>query len=458
MGRIGAARLVSLGLSFVGWALIARALGPSPLGVLQFAIAVFSYVAYVGDPGLTTLGTREFILSARSAGIVSTIVGARLLLAAVASVAVAGASWALGLGESERLVIVVLASGQMALALNMKWVLRSQQRSAALALIEASQAVAFVALAFLLVRGPDSVLTAAVAVVAGPWVEATLSLAFTLKREWTWPSLDQRTWTTVRRALPLGVAAFSIAVYYGVDTVLLGVFRSSAEVGWYASAYRLVLPWLQLASIVGWLAMPKIAEMRLHEPDAVPALLRDLARAMLLVALPLSVATTILAPHIVLLAFGDSFAESAGPLSLLIWSTVTVYGNAPFGFLMLARRQDRRYMVIAIAGAVLNLASNLFVIPAFGMVGAASTTLATELFVFTAIIWSTKDMSVDPLAAALRAAAPVAVLTGLAAFVTRESLWSIPITVTAYVAALLVTRAVRVSWLRGVARSMMQSA
>lgn len=457
VARIAVARIASLGLSFVGWAIVARALGPSPLGTLQFVIALFSYVAYVGDPGLTTLGTREFVQSSRPYAIVSTILGARLLLAALATVGVVALSWVLDVPEAERLAVAILASGQLALAVNLKWVLRSQQRSAALAMIEASQAVAFAGLAVLIVHGPDSLIPAAVAVVAGPWVEAVLSLAFAMGRRWRWPTLTREAFTTVRRALPLGVATFSIAIYYGADTVLLGLYRSTAEVGWYGSAYRLVLPWLQLASIVGWLAMPKIAEMYARERSEVPQLLSGLSRAMLLVAMPLAVSTMAFAPHIVTLAFGDSFAESALPLSMLIWSTVTVYGNAPFGFLMLARRQDRRYMLIGIAGAFVNIVTNLVAIPTFGMVGAAMTTLTTELLVFGAIIWATRDMALPPLLTALRYAIPVSAATGLVAFATRESLWGVPVTLAIYAAALIATSAVPIGSIRAFARSWVRS-
>jgi O-antigen/teichoic acid export membrane protein len=109
-------------------------------------------------------------------------------------------------------------------------------------------------------------------------------------------------------------------------------------------------------------------------------------------------------------------------------------------------------MLIGVAGAVVNLVSNLFAIPAFGMVGAASTTLATELMVFGAIIWSTRDMALPPLLSALRFALPVSAATGFVAFVTRESLWGVPVTLAVYGVALVATSAVPTATIRALVR------
>jgi len=441
--RILAARGLSISLSLVAWALVARALGPSPLGMIQFLIAIFAYVAFIGDPGLTTLGTREYVQAPRPAKTVSSVTGTRLLLATLTVLFCLVAAALIPGTSDQRLAFIVLSVGQIAFAANFKWVLRSQQRSSSLAVIEVAQAIAFLVTAVVLVHGPGDLVPAALVATVGPWTEAVLSFLLTAPRQWDMPHIGAETIGLLRRGLPLGVATLAIAIYYGVDTVLLGVFRTSKEVGWYTSAYSLVLPWLTLASVVGWLAMPKLAELWVKDEGATPALLRDLSRGMLLIAVPLATGTTVFAPLLIRTIYGNSFAEAALPLSILIWSTVTVYANAPFGFLMLARRQDRRYMQVGVTGAIFNILSNFVFIPTLGILGASMTTMATEILVFSSIIWITREQSLAPLLAALRTAVPVALITGLAAFPVRNLLIGLPIALAVYVASALLIGGIR---------------
>jgi O-antigen/teichoic acid export membrane protein len=194
--------------------------------------------------------------------------------------------------------------------------------------------------------------------------------------------------------------------------------------------------------------MPRLAELVRDRPEAVHDLLRQLSHAMFLVALPLAAACSLTAPILVDTVFGDAYQSAALPLTILIWTTVTVYGNAPFGFLMLARSQDRAYMLTAIAGATVNVGLNVAIIPVFGLVGAAATSVVTEVLVFGLIVYATRDRSLDVLASSLRVAGPVAFITAVAIFPVRESLLAVPVGAAAYAGAMLMTGAVSISRIR----------
>ncbi len=53
--------------------------------------------------------------------------------------------------------------------------------------------------------------------------------------------------------------------------------------------------------------------------------------------------------------------------------------------MLLASSRDRTYLRITVAGSVINVSANLIAIPTFGMIGAATVTMATEVFVFAFI-------------------------------------------------------------------------
>jgi O-antigen/teichoic acid export membrane protein len=364
--------------------------------------------------------------------------GLRLLLALVATVISVVVALVVPvpaqIAEDVRLVALILTATIAAGAVNGLWLLRAQGRASSIALQDIASAFVLVAGAVFLVRPTDSVALAAATFAAAQWLAALLSLRSVGGWVSLRPSLADAA-AILRRALPLGVAALAVNVYYTADSVLLGILRDSTEVGLYGAAYRLVTPWLMLASVAGLLAMPTLARLVEQRSPETERTLSGLSRGLLTLGLPVAVATTLAAGQVLQLVFGPAYAGAAAPLALLIWSSVTVYANAPFGFLLLARHEDRRYMWIAVAGAIVNLAMNAVLIPTIGMVGAATATLGAEVVVLAAMVWYTRDTSLTILARSLPPALVLAAITGLAVWPVRDSGLVVPVGAVVFIVA-----------------------
>src|SRR5678815_5129370 len=82
-------------------------------------------------------------------------------------------------------------------------------------------------------------------------------------------------------------------------------------------------------------------------------------------------------------ATNHTVAET-GALAILSLAIVFVFCAYPHVMLLLAAGEQRLMMRISVAGAVLNVLTNLWAIPRFGIEGAAGVTVATEVFVLVA--------------------------------------------------------------------------
>jgi O-antigen/teichoic acid export membrane protein len=247
----------------------------------------------------------------------------------------------------------------------------------------------------------------------------------------------------LRRALPLGVAALAVGIYYSVDALLLGILRSSAEVAYYAVAYRVVTPLLVLPVIGGTVALPTLARASAVRPASAVPVLKTLSTSLLCLGLPAAAGTAIVAKPLVEFAFGRAYFPAALPLALLIWSIVAVYANAPFAYLMIARGQHREYMIATLGGAVVNTVLNLILIPGFGVIGAAVATIVTEVIVAAIIVWWTRDVAPPLLVGALWLAGPATCLMAVLTWPFRGSLLAIPVGLLTYSAAFLTSLAFR---------------
>lgn len=443
-----AGRAITVAVQFATLSLMGRALGPSDFGVIQLGIAVFTYVGLANDLGLTILGAREFARRSPDGARPGDLVGTRMALTIVTLVPLVLVLVLAPLTDSSRSVGIVLAGGFAISSVNLRWLLLADRQFRGIALADSLGAIAQLAVTTVLVVGTGNVVAAAAAVVAGPAISTIAMVPMVASHRNVVPRFGVRGMRVLRHAMPLGVATMATAVYYSLDTVLLGIFRDPEQVGYYSAAYRIVLTCLTVPFLVHSAALPLVSHLTRDDPVKVPGLIRSISQNVLLIAVPIAVGTTLCADVVIRLVYGPDFGPAAGPLRILIWSCVTVSANVPFAVLLLARRGDGAYMRITIAGAVVNFVANLVMIPAFGTIGAAVTTLLSECLVLASILWHTRDLSGQILPRSIARTVPPALLMGLSVVWVRDSAIAIPIGACTYGAAALALRLVTMTDLR----------
>jgi O-antigen/teichoic acid export membrane protein len=191
-----------------------------------------------------------------------------------------------------------------------------------------------------------------------------------------------------------------------------------------------------------------VARLHRTQSPSLAGTLQEASRGLMWVALPIAVGATMTAGTIVAVVFGSAYAPSAPALAILIWSCVTVSANVPFAVLMLARSQDRLYMGVTVLGAFINVLLNLIVIPRFGMLGAAVTTLISEVTVLAFILWYTRDVSARIIVRAFGWALPPTIIMALVLVPFREHVVAFVLGVLIYVIASLATRALALDDIR----------
>lgn len=454
VAKLGGSRAITFAIQFVTLALIARALGPSGYGLLQFGLAAFTYIALANDFGLTVLGTREHGTPADLSRTRAALMGARLVLTAAVALIILPALMTLPLSVEGRLVGAVLIVGFISSAMNLRWIMQADERFAAIAVADTIGSLVQLLLTLAFVRGPDDVGWAAAAAIAMPVVGTVALIVIAHRTSRLSVTISGRSARLLRRAAPLGVALLATAVYYSSDAVLLGIFRGSDEVGYYAAAYRIVLSCMLIPVVIHSVLLPMGARLQRTDAPGLRDMITGSSRALMWLALPLAVGTTLTANTLIRVIFGPAFAPSSQALAILIWSCVTVSANVPFAVLMLARAQDNRYMVVTVAGAAINLALNLVVVPAFGMLGAAATTIVSEIAVLSAIAWHTRDWSLSILSKSIRMAGPPTVGMAIVLVLLGDQPMAFVVGPVVYLIASLATKAVTIEDLQTLGREL----
>ena len=325
------------------------------------------------------LGVRDVAADpAQIQHVVPSLLAARLLIAA-GLIVVTGAAGLLLLPQPDGAVLAAYAFTLIAIAGGTRWVHIGLEQSGRVALARIAGEGLNAVLVVLLVRGLGDLGRVPALQVAGDGIAAILLLWFLRQAGLRLTAaLD---WSVVRpvfrRSWPLVLHALLGLLIFNVDFFFLRAFRDSATVGRYAAAYTLISFVLNLGVAYGMSLLPAITRLS-GDPSGERALYDKAMAQAFAAALPIAVGGALVAAGIMGVVFGSAYAPAAAPLRVLLCTLPVALARSVAQAALIARgRQDQVLRSVAWA-AVVNIALNFALIPRYGMVGAAASTLITE--------------------------------------------------------------------------------
>lgn len=195
-------------------------------------------------------------------------------------------------------------------------------------------------------------------------------------------------WPTLLRAsLPFGLIGFALGFSHKFDAVLLNIFRSDIETGYYSAMYNLVFSAVTLSNILNTSLYPSLARQAVSAPHQLPEIYARVLRYLLAISLPIAVGGWALAPQLVPFLFDESFRAATPALQVVIWVVPLMFVSEFLGYIVVIDGQERRVARAVIASTGCNIALNLLVVPRFGFLGAAVITVVTELILVGQYLW-----------------------------------------------------------------------
>jgi O-antigen/teichoic acid export membrane protein len=181
--------------------------------------------------------------------------------------------------------------------------------------------------------------------------------------------------------LPLLLASSTVYLKGWVDTLMLGVYRTEAEVGVYNVALKLAaLASLPLVA-VNAIAAPRFAEASAAgEPWRLRRTVEQSGRMILLSSVPIAVALAA-APRLWLGMFGPEAAAGATVLVILCAAYLLSALAGSVGYLLQMIGKQVVFQNITLAVLAISIALNALLVPRYGIEGAAvSTCVGVLLF------------------------------------------------------------------------------
>jgi O-antigen/teichoic acid export membrane protein len=265
------------------------------------------------------------------------------------------------------------------------WVLQGLQRLRAVAVARLAGQVLFgIGVPLVLISGAAGAVRYAAVFAAGAILTAIVAFAMVRRAvgpitvSWSIAPL----WDLAKRAAPLGFSLVMLQIYWSMDQVLLGLLTNKAEVGQYAAAAKLPVVLSGFSAIWVSAVYPHASKLFKHDPDALRRQLGGLTSLSVVAALPLAAGSAIVGTALMTGLFGQAYRPAGTPFAILMAASAIVVVAINYTSVAMAADQERTFAISVMVASVVNILLNLLLIPFYGAIGAAISTVAAELVVF----------------------------------------------------------------------------
>ena len=114
------------------------------------------------------------------------------------------------------------------------------------------------------------------------------------------------------------------------------------------------------------------------DSETVAAKVKAFSKIIHSIAFPVAFLLAVFSGKIILVLYGPAYQESAGVLALLAVALLFNYLSAVYLLPLLFSGKERLYLICLIAGTVVNIIINVFLIPVFSYTGAAIAALVAH--------------------------------------------------------------------------------
>lgn len=382
-------QILSLAVSVLGIAYIARALGSENFGIYAVFL-IFTNVLTI----LSNLGFHDLIMrdGARVCSDIGMLLGQCLAIQTAFSpllFLVAQMPIVLGYGAPVgSLVHLAAAQSYIAgLALSVEAVSIANERLEYVTIPQQLGKVVSISMAILTLMTGHGLLGVVFALLVGVLVELSLATVLVLEK------------LHVRLQLALNVKDFRYIIGEGIrycpqrilaivyarsDTFILSEVKGSVITGWYKAA-RTPFDMLRiLPNALAAATYPVISRLGWESPQVSSLTLERFLKSMTILGLALAVGTTILGKHLILLLFGDEYLPAVPALSVLAWTFALVLVARPMIVFLNANHRQGLVTLASAAGAVTTIGLSIIIIPRYGLLGAAFSSFMSQLIVLIA--------------------------------------------------------------------------
>jgi O-antigen/teichoic acid export membrane protein len=189
-------------------------------------------------------------------------------------------------------------------------------------------------------------------------------------------------WQTVTQARSFGFSAVAGRMYGAFDSIMLHAMRGAAMLGAYSVSVKIITALQCIPYAFGSSLYPAFSALPLARDERArrEALFYRSGGLLLLLGAACTVSIFLFAIPLIPFIFGESYRVSVAPLFFLALTLPFTFYTFVTGALLNALRLQYIQTSIVFAALVVNMMTNIYLIPQFGAMGAALSAVVSSIF------------------------------------------------------------------------------
>ncbi len=363
---------------------LVRGLGPSRYGDWSALLAVIAIVGYLTSLGLEEVAVRQAAMDRpRESTWISALVGLELILSVPVTIGALVVTLTIARDDATRVAGILLSLTCLLAALSsVRTVFQLRIRNSWTAGFELANGLLWAIGVFAVALAGGGIAAFAAAFLASSLV-VNVAQVVLARRHMRFRLRGRRRARIelVKIGVPFAIASLLYLSYTQIDQVLVFEIAGEHAAGLYGAASKvfdraLVIPGSILATM-----FPMIAVAYKEDIVRMRGLVQTAVEVLLAATLPFVALVAVIGRPLMQLLFGPEFAPAGPALSVLMLVFAISAFSYVAGDLVIVLRLQRRYIIYALVGLILNVGLNLVLIPVYGFIAAAWVCLFTETIV-----------------------------------------------------------------------------
>ena len=379
-GWMAFTRFSMLAISFFVTIYVIRYLGPHNYGLLSYAVSFVGMFGFIASMGVDHIVYRELIKAPERE---HEIMGSALLLRLIGGVTATGlaiaAAFIFHQDAIDRLLITLVSLTLFGSAWQViTYSFQARVLAKYPAIIILITAIILAAAKITIIALDKGIIFFALVLVLESILYAVLYIAFYTRHFGSilqWCIKKETVREIFYNSLPLLLSTVSIIIYSRIDQVMLRHYLDAAAVGIYDAAVRLSDVWYIIPNVLLTSLFPAMVNARKASDNSYKIRLKHLAILLILLSIGVAIPISVFSDTIIHNLYGDSYMESSSVLMIYIWSLVGFSLGQLVNMFLIAENYTGIYLVSSISTVTVNVILNVFLIPPFGVTGAAFATL-----------------------------------------------------------------------------------
>jgi O-antigen/teichoic acid export membrane protein len=187
-----------------------------------------------------------------------------------------------------------------------------------------------------------------------------------------------------QKVLVFGFHLLFANLFFQIDTILLSLWKGNLYVGMYQAVFKLIILPLMIPDILNLTLLPVLSRLFISEKEKALRILHLMNKLLFLSSLPITLILFVYSEDIINIIYGyRQYSASVPVLKIFAFNIFIRFSFEAFALILTTTNKQIVRMYTVISATIINIALNYFLIPQYGLNGAAIVSLISIIFVYS---------------------------------------------------------------------------